>query len=478
MIYIYFVSVDQHFLWDGNETPFECTVLQINRQIHDEAWDCLIRSNVWVRFTLPYAPSIPEDHWYPQPRLLYKGIPKQYQNRLASEVGIHFRLNGDMTASQGDTYIFLYHPLTYGVFIHDIAMAHSTYTSLTVEVNPAISKPPSFVRKLIEPLYSVRDYEDVTITGIGDDTKRQALIRQMRRTSDTIEELLAVKGCYHGLGRRAELDGRHSDAISLYALCIESTYDASDRFPQGSPEDNSLNHMDSCSFIAYSRNTHKHIRRLKARAPPITLVKTATSRLLCDTIDACSYALAFVGITDRQRCEAHLYRAFAFYDYAEFQVPFLAKDDLDRLDRNERSLSPCRVTHSDCYLHARRCLFYAQQVDSWQDVLAGLEKDDLQVLNAIQGRPGPQAFELEERKLPLVGPWKGDPDLWNGWPRHESIVMALFRRRHNQGADGEVGVPMDLTAAYHAHGISWSHSGDELVPNLFNIDDPSLLVTI
>ncbi|KAK8135604.1 hypothetical protein PG984_003544 [Apiospora sp. TS-2023a] len=481
LVYIHFIAIDQHFRWDSQRVwyaeriPFDSSILQINRQIREEAWDCLIRSNIWIRWSKPPTGGF---HWYPQPCLLERQYPPQYLDRIRNNVAVNFRLTRDTPAPEEHEIIFVYNPFSYGLFIHDISESHRVFSGLAVEVNPEISQRRSLFTKLIEPLYSVRDHHDVTITGLGDLTACQALTHQMCRASNTIEEVVAVKECYQGLGRRAELDGRYSDAISSFALGIEATYDTADQFPQGSPESNTLSHINSDSLIAYSRNIYKHIRWLKATAPLAELLETATTSLLLEAINATSFAMAFVGVTDHQRCEAHLHRAFAFYHYAEYQSPFLDKASLDTLDQPPPSESPCRVTHGDCYLHATQNLFYAQQVDCWQDILAGLDEVDLQVLDTIQGRPGPQAFKLKERKVPLVGLWKGDTALWNGWPRQKSVLMALFRQRHNRGPDGKIGDPMDLRSAYRNHGIAWSYSDGQLVVNLFDIDDSSLLITI
>ncbi|KAK7911150.1 hypothetical protein PG985_013631 [Apiospora marii] len=472
MVYNYFVSVDQHFKWNEDYIPLTCPVLQINRQIRAEAWDRLIRSNVWIRVTMS---SIPDYNWVPQACLLHHRAPIQYWDRLDRAVAVHLRLTGDTAAVEDHTFTFAYHPFTYGLFVHEISRSHWEYTGLSVEVKCATFKR---VSKLIMPLSSVRDYRSVEARGKLNDDALQRLADQIRRTSNTIKDLVAIKDCYRRLGRRAERDGRHSDAISNYLLGIEATWDKADRFPRGSPEDNSINHINSDCFIAYSRNAHRHITGLKTRAPPVALMETATKSLLVEIIGSCSHALAFVGVTELQRCEAHLYRAFAFYHYAECHGPLLDRDDSRQLDREDPSVSPCRVQYGDCYLDAARCLFYAREVDCWEDVLAGLDEDDLRVLEAIQGRPGPQAFELVERQIPLVGPWRGDPDLWNGWPRHEGILMALFRRRHDKGPDGDDGVPPDLRSEYLGHGISWSYSGEELIANLFGIADASLLLTI
>lgn len=458
-VYKFFISVDQHFKWDEEDIPFNSPVLQINRQIRQEALDCFIKSNVWIRITVPYKPDY---YWFPKAGLLPHKVPIKYWDRLGSAVAVHFHLTGERATNKEYTYTFAYHPFTYGLFVHEVSRSHGEYPVLGVQVNRAVSQRPLLFAKLIQPLYSIRNFQGVVIRGIQDDTTRHALVHQIRRPSNTIEDLVAIKECYQAMGRRAELDGRHSDAMTSYLLGIEATWDLADQFIQGSPQDNSLHHMNSDCFIAYSRNTHKHITILKARAPPVAVIETATRDLLLEIIGASSHALAFPGVTDRQRCEAYLYRAFAFYHYAECQNPFLDRDGIDHLDRERASVSPCRVNHGDCYLHAARSLFYARQVDCWQAVLAGLNEDDGRVLDVIQARPGPQAFQLQERQFPLVGSWRGDPDLLNGWQRHEIILMALFRRRHNQGPDGDVGVPPDLTSEYQEHGIFWSYSGTQL----------------
>ncbi|KAK7965871.1 uncharacterized protein PG986_000148 [Apiospora aurea] len=132
--------------------------------------------------------------------------------------------------------------------------------------------------------------------------------------------------------------------------------------------------------------------------------------------------MRFVGLTDRQRSDAHLYRAFQHH-------------------------------HRDEHLDAARNLVYAKEVDPTRDVRADLDDDDR----------GPQGFKLVERKVPLVGKWKGDPAVWSMWESDHRIVMKLFRQRHNEGPDGDAGgTPEDLTSQYANLGITWEYDDDEI----------------
>ncbi|KAK8135608.1 hypothetical protein PG984_003548 [Apiospora sp. TS-2023a] len=56
-IYSYFVTVDQNFDYEDDEdydgTNFnDLSITRVNRQIRAEAWDCLIKMNLWVSVTV------------------------------------------------------------------------------------------------------------------------------------------------------------------------------------------------------------------------------------------------------------------------------------------------------------------------------------------------------------------------------------------------------------------------------------------
>ncbi|KAK8041015.1 hypothetical protein PG994_014022 [Apiospora phragmitis] len=463
LVYEYFVILDQHFWSEECPMPLESSILQINRQIRDEAWDYLVNGNIWIRATGDFGPYA---NWGHQPCLTYSGSSKKHSKWLDNQVAVHFHLaGGDWKAME--TFTFAYHPAAYNGFILDLSFLSIGYSSFTVELNPAVSKRPTVFSKVMGPLYSIRGLRDVSFTGLDDDATQQVLIEQMTGASNSFESLVKIKACYYKMGHRAELEGRYSDAMNQYHTGPASTYQARALFPEGTPRGNSLQHMDTEMYIAFSRVAHKHIRRLERTAPPITSATTATLDFLCGNIQACNKALAFVGLTDSQRCRAHLYRAFAFLHYANYRRPsFIGIFNY--------------IYQGDVHFQAASSLSYAQNSDSSNDALADLEEDDHQLCKAIQARPGPQAFKLERRRIPLLGIWKGDPGLWICWNdgrlKSKGILMKLFRQRQKQGPEGEASVLADLTADYGALGISWTHSaGGRMIPNFAGFDDTSLL---
>ncbi|KAK8035501.1 hypothetical protein PG993_010496 [Apiospora rasikravindrae] len=478
LVYEYLVIIDQDFSYDVTDITFESSIFQINRQIRHEAWDYMARGHLWIRWE---SDLINSEVWEPRAPVLFGQSLNTYSERFDNELAIHFHLrDGHRKVTDAlHSFTFAYHPSIYCWFLLYLCscMQDLPHSRLIVEVKPEMIKRLSGFARTIEPLYCLRGLRKVSFTGMDDWDGQQALAEQMMGTGETIEAALAMRQRFQDIGRKAELEGRYSNAMIYYDLGPESKFSTPVWFPMGSPENNSLDDMDTELYIAFSRTTHKHILWLKQTAPLATLVESTTQELLLDIFRACNSALAFVGLTDIQRCKAHLYRAFGFFRYAEYVGPFLDQNSVDSLCKDDPIKRPSHVYRGDCYLLAARNLFYAQNVGAWDDVLPVLSEDDRQICSAIQARPGPRAFKLEEREIPLMGTWKGDPDLWNSWNARRmggrGIFMKMFRRRHN---DGEAGVPPDLTAAYAAHGISWSRTtGGELIPDLSGIVDTSLL---
>ncbi|KAK8066868.1 hypothetical protein PG997_013615 [Apiospora hydei] len=179
----------------------------------------------------------------------------------------------------------------------------------------------------------------------------------------------------------------------------------------------------------------------------------------------------FVGLTDRQRREAHLYRAFHHLYCAEYTMGVLA--DAERRGHEIALKTRMDLEHTAGldYFDAAQDLYYASQVDPEHDLLADLDQNDRDACARIKQRPGPQAFEVAEHKVPLLPDGKGDPRLWNSWDWNERVLMKLFRLRKNIGPDGGPGTPEDLALEYEDEKIAWEYENDGAISVIFLVAD-------
>ncbi|KAK8066724.1 hypothetical protein PG997_013471 [Apiospora hydei] len=504
-IYSHFVTIDQDFEHEGDaEYPGECigvTVLHVNRQIREEAWNCLITMNLWIRVSVAESTNsatfrLPDLDEQRQSFLPYNGVSEEHSERLAKATGIHIWIgesdaaddNGDLDSSRcRESVMVAYHPLHYNMFLDSLAGKVAKFGSLTIQVHPDTMSNKSRFEKLLEPLCALRGVEDVSFAGVEDCAALQSLAQDMRRPlliadedsdedSDEednedrrtdILELIKIQQYHQRLGRNAELQGRYSDAMCYYQVggWVKARFPEADGRLEGSSEYNTCLHLATELLLGFGRSTHKYVTQTKRLSPDSTLYSQVLPETIQTCIASCSDALEFIGLSDSQRREAHLYRVFALFRVAEY---------LNTLSRRDRRSSPYLPTQyyrrssrgpgrrrHDHVGAARdaaaRDLFYAKNVDPFHDILADLDEDDQAIYRRIDDLLAARRFKIvNHEELGLA-----TPDIWEDWENlfpQRWLLMKLFRLRLDQDSGSEEELEME----YADEGITWSRDSDEL----------------
>ncbi|KAK7966368.1 uncharacterized protein PG986_000645 [Apiospora aurea] len=507
-IYKHFVTIDQDFEHEGDaEYHGECigvAILHVNRQIREEAWDDLITMNLWIRVSVAESTNsatfrLPDLDEQCQSFLPYNRASGEHSERLAKATAIHLWIgesdaaddNGDLDSSRcRESVMVAYHPLHYSMFLDNLAGNVAEFGSLTIQVHPDAMSNKSRFEKLLEPLCVLRGVENVSFAGVEDCAALQSLAQDMRRPlliadedsdEDTDEdnehrrtdilELIKIQQYHQRLGRNAELQGRYSDAMCHYQVggWVQARFPEADGRLEGSLEYNTCLHLATELHLGCGRSTHKYVTQTKRLSPDSTLYSQALPETIQACISSCSDALEFIGLSDPQRREAQLYRAFALFHVAEY---------LNTLSRRDRRSSPYLPTQyyrrssrgpgrrrHDHVGAARdaaaRDLFYAKDVDPLHDILADLDEDDQATYRRIDDLLMARRFTIVNHEVPLLGTWSGDPDIWEDWENlfpQRWLLIKLFRMRLGQDSGGEEELEME----YADEGITWSRDSDEL----------------
>ncbi|KAK8002394.1 CDP-alcohol phosphatidyltransferase class-I family [Apiospora arundinis] len=443
----------------------------INRQIWSEAWDHLLRSNVWIQAT-SNGPSFKQhiqesdDAWCLKLQFPCRHVPLEYQRRLAGEVAINIQMN---KATQPDeTLVIAYHPLAYGEFVQNLYWANILYQTLDIQLNPSAVDDCYKFGRLVQPLTIARGFHRADFSGVevqkhsALQAVSQAMIR-LHPDPDDVEDCIEAKQLYLAQGRIAEQHGNFSEAMCQFWLGIARTYIPQEVHNLASPKCNTLMELDTDLNIGLSRSAHKHVFGVKKRAPGCDIDASHIEFVMERGMRAAVDALGdFVGLTDHQRCEGHLYLALNTLHYADDVSALIdSKHASTKLTgrpepgSDEDDILKWENNVSSWYLDAARDIYFASQLDPWNTILLGLDQDDRATIEKMQKRPGPQAFELGEAEVPLLGEWKGDPRLWDRWDDGHRVLMKQFRLRYNVGPDGEPGQPEDLVVRYAAKGVTW-----------------------
>ncbi|KAK8002395.1 coatomer subunit gamma-2 [Apiospora arundinis] len=496
-IYSYFVTVDQVFEGLGNGDDFLGNIgfnfndvfkFSFSRQTRTEAWDYLIASNIWIRlvdnptsrefffeYLKAYAPS-----WFPRLLIPFGRVPTEYRSRISRAVGIQIGMQEDTPTNDPNSIdgarrvmIFPYHPLAYKILIRELYFEGVALKPLTAW--PAIPTLDCARRfdKLITPfLGTSHPDEGVVFEGANAAHPRlgplQEALRRPQQDAEPIDDMIALKMHFYKQGRIAESRGHYTDAMCQYFVGLNRTFSGRNEFDITTPERSSLDSMDTDLHISFCRSAHKYVARLKKRVASHDIVHSHVKWIIEKGIDAAESAMTFIGLTDSQRMEAHLYHAFNRLHYAEYWENSASSDESDTVLVPNRTLHRGNCTINELanhhYLEAAREFFYATEVDPSRDMVASLDEEDLAVFKKIQQRPGPKAFELAvEEEIPLLGRWSGCPGLWSMWDEDEVLLMKQFRLRHNLGPDGDVGTPENLVTQYALQGITWTQlSRDEI----------------
>ncbi|KAK7965869.1 uncharacterized protein PG986_000146 [Apiospora aurea] len=450
-IYGYVITIDQVF--DGNRacncrSSCNCPIydamgsnmrsFHLNRQIWAEICDRLVKSNIWVEVTMERYSELDfhfKNRAYEYPFFCFPSIPVPLDCAKPQADDVAIRFNMEEPGDSTETITFAYHPLAYGAFLDALHEDVTNSHGLTIQPSPTTLSCGKKFAKLVTPLRTVLGQGQVRFIGVENSpVDLQPLQEAMNRPAffeEPIEDMLKAKQFYLDQGYTAERQGRFSYAMSQYWLWSMSYKpDPALRFPEGSPEFNSLSHIDTDLRIAFARSAHRHIVNQKKTAAPHDIdfnhaawIATLAQQTCCDALEH------FAGLTDRQRRDAHLYRAFSHQ-------------------------------HLGNQYFAARDLFYAKEVDPSLNLRADLaDKLDRAVYDDIQQRPGPQGFELTKWSIPLLGTWTGDPHLFTVWRRSHQIMMQMFRQRFSEGPDGEAsGESQNLAPLYDGLNIDWEHN--------------------
>ncbi|KAK8066869.1 hypothetical protein PG997_013616 [Apiospora hydei] len=429
-IYGYVVTIDQVF--DGDRAcncrnSCNCPIydamrsnmrsFHLNRQIWAEICDRLVKSNIWVEVTMEryselniYLKNIAFEY----PFFCFPSIPVPLDCAKSQADDVAIRFNMEEPSESTETITFAYHPLTYGAFLDALHDNVTNSHGLTIQPNPTTLSCGKMFAKLMTPLRTVLGQGQASFIGVENSpVELQPLQEAMNRPAffqEPIKDMLKAKQFYLDQGYTAERQ----------AL----------RFPEGSPEFNSLNHINTDLRIAFARSAHQHIVNQQKTAAPHDIdfnhaawIAKLAQEVCCDALEN------FAGLTDRQRRDAHLYRAFNYQ-------------------------------HLGNQYFAARDLFYAKEVDPSLNLRADLADElDRAVYDDIQQRPGPQGFELTKWSIPLLGTWTGDPHLFTVWRRSHQIMMKMFRQRVDEGPDGEAGgEPQNLAPLYAQLKIDWEQN--------------------
>ncbi|KAK8135528.1 glucose receptor git3 protein [Apiospora sp. TS-2023a] len=453
-IYSYFVTVDQVFdgEYEGNygghgDVASVISRLRVNRQIWAEVWNYLIGSNIWIEVDIETRSPM-EAHfrnnasWYPYLRFPTRLAPVDVSERLANEVGIRISIseNGkpQPVTYERESYIFAYHPLTYGALVQAIISPPTSFRSLTTRFNPLTLRCASRFAKLLTPLDNVYGLHRPMLTGVDGWPVLQTLRVFIARCTigpRLIDGMLERKRHYRDQGHLAEQRGRHSDAMCQYWLGITDTLTRPGRhYGVGTSAFNSLCDVDTDMFIGFARTAHRHVFQLTATVSRSDINIAHLKWIIKLGLDTSSDAITkFVGLSDRQRRQAHLYRAFH------------------------------RLFQGNDYA-ASYHLFYAKEAHPSVDLLECLTNNhDKDAYHLIQNQPGPQAYVLAEHRIPLVGTWRGAPAVWTSWHPVSRLMMQLFRQRYHEGPHGKgyrFPSPMELAPKYAHYGIEWTHEDD------------------
>lgn len=485
-IYSYFVTVDQHFDYVSDQPRFcsyrgdnfkDLAITRVNRQIRAEAWECLIKMNIWVSVThTDLRDEKPDSYtwWSPQPWILYEQFPEDISRRLGHEVAIRFWsrdfFDNPSTAQPSKTFIFAYHPLAYGYFVNDIydTLQFSPGTPI-VQIRPSASLSGSRFRKLVEPLHILRDLNDVYSPDSENNANLLRLMLHNVRDLYSDPELSTTKRCLQHQCQNAELNGRLSEAMCHYwigrHLALFHPYD-----DEGLPGWNSLKCMEADMAISFSRCASKHVTRLSKYTPYENIFDHDRPSILFKGVAALNEALTCPCLVDTQRRAAHLYRSLLLFHYGRLMNRLSLRGwrspeethGVTALNFDDLGLDSCAFEFEGdiYYFLAAKDLFYAQQVDPQHDLLATLDDDDRAVCHMIQERPGPQAFRVAEHSVPLLGIWRGDPRVWGDMSQTEHVLMKLFRQRCDELSDGDTEDYEELERQYTDLGITWHHNDD------------------
>ncbi|KAK8032050.1 hypothetical protein PG990_001784 [Apiospora arundinis] len=471
-IYSYFLTIDQHYEQKGDGgcdgKHFDVTILHINKQIRAEAWDSLIKTN--HRVAMEHA------------KLLLEEVAIHLWVSVAPDIKNNTNSSFDGSDTE-ESYLFAYHPLFYNMLIHNLASYATQHSGLTIYASLPTKNMTVGPRtmKLFDPLLTLRDFQSVSFSQVQDQPSLQLLARLMKHSllvrayvgtkkSFNITELMHVQLHHQRLGRAAELQGHYSEAMCHFNMggwLVENVYPKIAGRRVGSLESNSSCYLATDLLIGFSRNVHKHVARIQKFSPNSTLKDQIEPETIHNSIWACCQALQFVGISDRHRREAHLYRAFTLYRVADTTV-LIPLGPGPNVKTSRPPPLPHRNRSKVARFAAAHDLYYAMNVKWSYDLLSSLEDEDDKALFRRIKPLTASGFPLIGCQVPLLGLWEGDPVVCSLWCRQKPglwNLMKLLRQRLDiTGSPDDDAVGEEQLAMQYADvGISWEYNNDMLM---------------
>ncbi|KAK8135606.1 hypothetical protein PG984_003546 [Apiospora sp. TS-2023a] len=423
----------------------DASIVQINQQTRAETWDYLIKRNLWVRVTLnkvdnPFGPRTFADKLN-RYREFNKSPTPCFDGFCSWPARHHTQIS----------FMFAYEPRRYSIFIREFLDHASEYKSMTIKPCPVTVPGSNRFAKLIEPMTTIRGLDKVSFVGIADSPMLQELGQAMKLPFDSDLDVMKNERYVLDQGLAAELQGRYAAAMRHYefGLTHEPSFfqswqstkltDLEIQLVEGAPVCNSLSHIKTEMCIGFSRSTHKFIAEIRKLAPDSPLYTIhGIGMWIGKSIQWVREAFNFVGMTDLQRREAHLYSALAFQAEAEFMANI-----------------PWGRADISYYPFQARWISWTMEIDPSYDILEQLDEDDKAICRKIQSPPS-EGFEVLERKIPLMDDWRGDPDIWSQWCGNGCPRMKkLLEQRHIADSGTEPESQDDLAARYSAVGVTW-----------------------
>ncbi|KAK7966367.1 uncharacterized protein PG986_000644 [Apiospora aurea] len=249
-IYSQFLLADQvhelAFEHNHDQLPEWCnlSILHINQQLRDEAWDYFIRANTWIR-SQPYFPS--------------EAAPRKYAERVAKEASLTLRLGSACDATEHTTvaddnkgckaFILAYKPTCYGIFVEELAVHASEIKDLTMQMSSTARPGSAMFAKIVEPLRIIRNLNNVWFPGVANCPTIQLMSQEMKLPFNSVKELFAI-----GPGDYSVDSLSPWTWIKLAALGRE--------VHEGTPTYNSLFHIRTDMCIGFARAAHKYLLQL------------------------------------------------------------------------------------------------------------------------------------------------------------------------------------------------------------------------
>ncbi|KAH9895337.1 hypothetical protein F4778DRAFT_794194 [Xylariomycetidae sp. FL2044] len=434
-IYSHHLTLNQTLPYIHNPTRWEknfnVALLRVNRQMRAEAWDVIIKTNTWILVLIhtkigePIKPDFTNlinagGTTLSQPvfgLILFSEEEKVHMKRNSSLVigldeccGIN-PAEVDESQLQTTEMMFAYHDRSYGFFVNQLLIKVPEYKCMSLDFrNPAFYNRDAMrtLRRLLSPLWGIRGLEGVYIPGFEDEGRFHEALCTLWHAKD------AFASHWEGVAEKLGImQGEHVGNTLFTAQ-------------------NALDYW--FSYAVMSLVTQQ--RRDRERTHP------SEAYLLDGAISCASNYLAWDGLHDDKRADAHALRGISFWNKAQY----LTQTRGARESSSKRYGDPLV-----CYEQAARDFFYAIKHDETGATAARLNVRYAMACSKIN-RPTSLGFPLWEVIIPLLGTWRGDPRLLVSYGVNTLILKMTRLREH--GSDEDMRREWtELRAEYSAVGV-------------------------